>query len=127
MSRIAVLFCILLLAVSATGQVQSFGETSFAVPSGWEYGAEPSADHATLSMSQGGQVVAMAVFRSLRAAGNPDRSITRLRAPIHVTNTKATRLLAQMIGPKFLPPRIGSCRISNTTSSTSELACALHL
>src|SRR5215813_725240 len=69
MSRIAVLFCILLLAVSATGQVQSFGETSFAVPSGWEYGTEPSADHATLSMSQGGQVVAMAVFRSLRGHG----------------------------------------------------------
>jgi hypothetical protein len=30
--------------------------------------------------------------------------------------------------PKFLPPRIGSCRISDSYKvSTSELACALHL
>jgi hypothetical protein len=72
MSRFAVLLSVLLFAVGAEAQVQSFGETSFVVPNGWEYSVEPSGDHATFSTSQSGQVVALAVFRPLRSTGNPD-------------------------------------------------------
>ena len=72
MSRFAVLFCVFLFAGSAAAQVQSFGEMSFVVPDGWDYGVEASGDHATLSTIQNGQVVALAVFRPLRSSGNPD-------------------------------------------------------
>ena len=72
MSRFAVLFCVFLFAGGAVAQVQSFGEVSFVVPDGWEYGVEASGDHATLSSLQNGQVVALAVFRPLRSSGNPD-------------------------------------------------------
>ena len=72
MSRFAVLFCVFLFAGGAAAQVQSFGEVSFVVPDGWEYGVEASADHATLSTIQNGQVVALAVFRPLRSIGNAD-------------------------------------------------------
>ena len=72
MSRFAVLLCVVLFAGGAAAQVQSFGEVSFVVPDGWEYVVEASADHATLSTIQNGQVVALAVFRPLRSSGNPD-------------------------------------------------------
>jgi hypothetical protein len=72
MSRFALLFCVLLFAGGAAAQVQSFGEVSFAVPDGWDYGVEPSGDHVTLSTLQNGQVIALAVFRPLRSSGNPD-------------------------------------------------------
>lgn len=77
MSRFAVLFSVLLLAGGAVAggaaaQVQTFGEVSFVVPDGWDYGVEASGDHATLSTLQNGQVVALAVFRPLRSIGNPD-------------------------------------------------------
>ena len=72
MSHVFVLLSVFLLAVSAHGQVQSYAEVSFAVPKGWEYGAEQSTNYATLSTSLDGQVVAMAVFRPLRSGGNPD-------------------------------------------------------
>jgi len=69
---LAVLFFVLLGAAGAAAQVQSFGEVSFAVPDGWEYSAEASGDHATLSIAENGQVIALAVFRPLRSSGNPD-------------------------------------------------------
>src|SRR5436189_1691121 len=72
MSRVAILFSFLVLTVTAAGQVQSLGEISFAVPNGWEYEGASSADRVTFSISQDGQVVAMAVFTPLRATGNPD-------------------------------------------------------
>jgi hypothetical protein len=72
MSRFAVLFCVFLFAGSAAAQVQSFGEVSFAVPDGWDYGVEANGDHATLSTLQNGQVVALAIFRPWRSSGNPD-------------------------------------------------------
>ena len=72
MSRFAVLFCVFLFAEGAAAQVQSFGEVSFAVPDGWDYGIEASGDHATLSVAQNGQVIALAVFRPLHSSGNPD-------------------------------------------------------
>lgn len=72
MSRFALLLTLSLFAVGADAQVRSFGELSFVVPDGWEYGVEPSADYATLSTSQNGQAVALAVFRPLRSTGNPD-------------------------------------------------------
>src|SRR6266480_6489777 len=72
MSRFAVLFCVFLFAASAAAQVHSFGEISFVVPDGWDYGVDASGDHATLSTIQNGQVVALAVFRPLRPSGNPD-------------------------------------------------------
>jgi len=72
MLRFAVLVCVFLFAGGAAAQVQSFGGVSFAVPGGWEYSVEASADHATLSTLQDGQVVALAVFRPLGASGNPD-------------------------------------------------------
>src|SRR6266550_3142955 len=72
MSRFAVLFCVFLFAGSAAAQVHSFGEISFVVPEGWDYGVDASGDHATLSTIQNGQVVALAVFRPLRSSGNPD-------------------------------------------------------
>jgi hypothetical protein len=72
MSRFAVLLCVFLFAGGAAAQVQSFGDLSFAVPQGWDYGVEASGEHATLSVMQNGQVVALAVFRPLRSVGNPD-------------------------------------------------------
>ncbi len=72
MSRFAVLFCVLLFAGGAAAQVQSFGEVSFVIPDGWDYGVEASGDHATLSTMQNGQVAALAVFLPLRSSGNPD-------------------------------------------------------
>lgn len=75
MSRFALLLTLLLFAVSADAQVQSFGELSFAVPDGWEYeGVKPFAggDAALLATSQGGEVIPLAVFRPLRSTGNPD-------------------------------------------------------
>ncbi len=72
MKRFGVLFCVLLFAGGAVAQVQSFGEVSFVVPEGWDYGVEASGDHATLSTMQNGQVVALAVFQPLRSSGNPD-------------------------------------------------------
>jgi hypothetical protein len=72
MKRFAIFFCVLLFAGVASAQVQSFGEVSFVVPEGWDYGVEPSGDHATLSIVQNGQVVALAVFQPLRSSGNPD-------------------------------------------------------
>ena len=70
--RFAVLFWVFLFAGGAAAQVQSFGEVSFAVPDGWEYSVEASADHATFSTAQNGQGIALAVFRPLRSSGNPD-------------------------------------------------------
>ncbi len=72
MSRLAVLFCILLFAGGAAAQVQSLGEVSFVVPDGWDYVVEASGDHVTLSTIQNSQVLALAVFRPLRSSGNPD-------------------------------------------------------
>jgi len=72
MLRFAILFCVFLFAGVAAAQVQSFGEVSFVVPEGWDYGVEASGDHATLSTMQNGQVVALAVFRASRSSGNPD-------------------------------------------------------
>jgi hypothetical protein len=73
MLRFALLMSLLIFASGVDAQVQSFGDVSFAVPAGWEYSAEPSGDHATLSFGQNGQLfVAVAVFRPLRPSGNPD-------------------------------------------------------
>ncbi len=72
MWRLALLFSVCLWAGIASAQVQSLGEVSFAVPGGWEYEGQTSADSATLSITLDGQVVALAVFQPLRSSGNPD-------------------------------------------------------
>src|SRR5437868_13723959 len=73
MLRFVLLLSLFFLAAPAHAQVQSFGEVSFAVPDGWEYSVESNGDHATLSFGKNGQlIVALAVFRPLRSAGNPD-------------------------------------------------------
>lgn len=73
MKRLALLLSLVLFAASAHAQVRSLGDVSFAVPDGWEYSAEPSGDHATLSFGQNVQnVIAVAIFQPLRSTGNPD-------------------------------------------------------
>ena len=59
-------------ALTASAQVQTLGEVSFAVPEGWEYEHPSGNDRATLSFSQDGNVWAMAVFKPLHSSGNPE-------------------------------------------------------
>src|SRR2546421_5694099 len=69
---LALAFWIFVSAAAAWAQVKSMGEVSFAVPAGWEYELRPGDNHATLTLSKGGNIWVMAVFTPLRSSGDPD-------------------------------------------------------
>ncbi len=117
MSRFAVLFCVFLFAASAAAQVHSFGEISFVVPDGWDYGVDASGDHATLSTIQNGQVVALAVFRPLRSSGNPDNDFRAAWAKV-VRSMQPPEPIYEHKSMAGYQGRFGSTNTDETTAIT---------
>jgi len=83
MSRLLLASIVLVCRVAtASAQVQSLADLSFAVPPGWQYEAPVSADRATMTLGSGDDVAVIAIFKALHASGNAEGDFTAAWAQV---------------------------------------------